>query len=196
MQFTRWYDDALGHGQLQPDAMIVASSTPDGRPSVRMVLLRGVDDRGFCFYTNFESRKGRELDANPHAAIVFHWPEVLRQVRATGAVERVSDVEADAYWFARSTCESRERVGIGAERRRRRPAPSSRRASSDVEARFADGDVPRPPGWGGYRVVPDDLEFWQHRDDRLHDRLRYSRATTAPGASTAFSPDGRGATAL
>ncbi len=101
VQFSRWYDDALRHGQLQPDAMIVASSTPDACPSVRMVLLRGVDDRGFCFYTNFESRKGRELDANPHAALAFHWPEVLRQVRATGTVERVSDADADAYWYAR-----------------------------------------------------------------------------------------------
>ena len=84
VQFSRWYDDAVEHGQLQPDAMIVATSTPDGHPSVRMVLLRGVDDRGFCFFTNFDSRKGRELDANPHAAIAFHWPEVLRQVRADG----------------------------------------------------------------------------------------------------------------
>jgi pyridoxamine 5'-phosphate oxidase len=174
VQFTRWYDDALGHGQLQPDAMIVASSTPDACPSVRMVLLRGVDDRGFCFYTNFESRKGRELDANPHAAIAFHWPEVLRQVRATGAVERVSDAEADAYWFARPRASrvsawasaQSDVVAIRAELETR---------VREVEARFADGDVPRPPGWGGYRVVPDDLEFWQHRDDRLHDRLRYSR---------------------
>ncbi len=86
VQFSRWYDDALEHGQLQPDAMVVASSTADGHPSARMVLLRGVDARGFCFYTNFDSRKGRELDANPHAAIAFHWPEVLRQVRATGSV--------------------------------------------------------------------------------------------------------------
>ena len=88
--FRAWYDDAVQHGALQPDAMIVATATADARPSARAVLLRGVDERGFCFFTNFESRKGRELDANPHAAIVFHWPEVLRQVRATGRVERVS----------------------------------------------------------------------------------------------------------
>ena len=101
VQFSRWYDDALEHGQLQPDAMVVASSTADGHPSARMVLLRGVDARGFCFYTNFDSRKGRELDANPRAAIAFHWPEVLRQVRATGSVVRVSDTESDRYWYAR-----------------------------------------------------------------------------------------------
>ena len=174
VQFTRWYDDALGHGQLQPDAMIVASSTPDACPSVRMVLLRGVDDRGFCFYTNFESRKGRELDANPHAAIAFHWPEVLRQVRATGAVERVSDAEADAYWFARPRA-SRVSAWASAQSDVVETRAELETRVRDVEARFADGDVPRPPGWGGYRVVPDDLEFWQHRDDRLHDRLRYSR---------------------
>ena len=174
VQFTRWYDDALGHGQLQPDAMIVASSTPDACPSVRMVLLRGVDDRGFCFYTNFESRKGRELDANPHAAIAFHWPEVLRQVRATGAVERVSDAEADAYWFARPRA-SRVSAWASAQSDVVETRAELETRVRDVEARFADGDVPRPPGWGGYRLVPDDLEFWQHRDDRLHDRLRYRR---------------------
>jgi pyridoxamine 5'-phosphate oxidase len=174
VQFSLWYDDALAHGQLQPDAMIVASSTVDARPSVRMVLLRGVDPRGFCFYTNFESRKGRELDANPHAAIAFHWPEVLRQVRAAGAVERVDDADADAYWYARprASCISAwasaqsELVATRAELEAR---------VAELEARFGDEEVPRPPGWGGYRVVPDDLEFWQHRDDRLHDRLRYTR---------------------
>ena len=97
-QFQRWYDDAEARGVLAPDAMIVASATPDGRPSARVVLLRGLDERGFAFYTNFESRKGRELDANPHAAILFHWPEVHRQVRATGRVERVSQAESEAYW--------------------------------------------------------------------------------------------------
>src|SRR5262249_14571409 len=101
VQFHRWYDDAQTHGQLQADAMVVATSTADGRPSARMVLLRGVDARGLCFYTNFDSRKGHELSANPYAAIALHWPEVLRQVRATGPVERVSDAEADAYWNAR-----------------------------------------------------------------------------------------------
>ena len=175
VQFARWYDDAYAHGQLQPDAMIVASSTPDGRPSVRMVLLRGVDQRGFCFYTNFASRKGRELDTNPHAAIAFHWPEVLRQVRATGAVERVADAESDAYWYARPRA---SRISAWASEQSDVVATRAELEArvTELELRFADGDVPRPEGWGGYRVVPAELEFWQHRDDRLHDRLLYARA--------------------
>jgi len=178
VQFSRWYDDAVEHGQLQPDAMIVASTTPVGRPSVRMVLLRGVDDRGFCFYTNFTSRKARELDANPHAAIAFHWPEVLRQVRATGTVERVSDAESDAYWFARPRASRLSAWGsVQSEVIASRRALEARVA--ELEARFSDGDVPRPPTWGGYRVLPDEIEFWQHRDDRLHDRLRYTRLADA-----------------
>jgi pyridoxamine 5'-phosphate oxidase len=174
VQFARWYDDAVEHGELQPDAMIVASSTPDAVPSVRMVLLRGVDERGFCFFTNYDSRKGRELDANPRAAIAFHWPEVLRQVRATGTVERVDDTESDAYWNNRprasrvsAWASEQSEVAVSREELEARAA--------EFEARFAGGDVARPPGWGGYRVIPDDVEFWQHRDDRLHDRLRYAR---------------------
>ena len=175
VQFSHWYDDALAHGQLQPDAMIVASTTRDGHPSVRLVLLRGVDTRGFCFYTSFESRKGRELDANPHAAIAFHWPEVLRQVRATGRVERVSDAEADAYWYARPRA---SRVSAWASRQSETVATRAEIEArvADIERQFADQEVSRPAGWGGYRVVPVEIEFWQHRDDRLHDRLRYTRA--------------------
>jgi pyridoxamine 5'-phosphate oxidase len=175
VQFERWYDDAAEHGQLQPDAMIVATSTPDGLPSVRMVLLRGVDERGFCFFTNFESRKGRELDANPHAAIAFHWPEVLRQVRATGAVERVSDDEADAYWYSRPR-PSRVSAWASAQSEVAVSREALEAAVADIEARFEGEDVPRPANWGGYRLVPSEIEFWQHRDDRLHDRLRYTRA--------------------
>ena len=174
VQFSRWYDDAVEHDQLQPDAMIVATSTPDAHPSVRLVLLRGVDERGFCFFTNFGSRKGRELDANPHAAIVFHWPEVLRQVRATGEVERVSDGEADAYWYSRPR-PSRVSVWASAQSEVAVSREALEAAVAEVEARFGDGDVPRPADWGGYRLVPTEIEFWQHRDDRLHDRLRYTR---------------------
>jgi pyridoxamine 5'-phosphate oxidase len=176
VQFERWYDDAVEHGQLQPDAMIVATSTPDGLPSVRMVLLRGVDERGFCFFTNFESRKGRELDANPRAAIAFHWPEVLRQVRATGAVERVGDDEADAYWYARPR-PSRVSAWASAQSEVATSRQALEARVAELEARFDGGDVPRPANWGGYRLVPTEIELWQHRDDRLHDRLRYRRAT-------------------
>jgi pyridoxamine 5'-phosphate oxidase len=175
VQFRRWYDDAVAHGQLQADAMVVASSTSDGRPSARMVLLRGVDHRGFCFFTNEASRKGRELRANPRAAIVFHWPEVLRQVRATGVVERIAADASDAYWHARPRASQVSAwASAQSEEIASRAALESRVA--EVESRFGGGDVPRPGGWGGFRVVATELEFWQHRDDRLHDRLVYVRS--------------------
>jgi len=172
-QFGRWYDDAVEHGQLQPDAMIVATSTPDGLPSVRLVLLRGVDERGFCFFTNFESRKGRELSVNPQAAIAFHWPEVLRQVRATGAVELVDDDAADAYWYARPRA-SRVSAWASAQSAVADSREALEARVAEIEARFDGAEVPRPANWGGYRVVAEEIEFWQHRDDRLHDRLRYT----------------------
>lgn len=174
VQFQRWYDDAQVHGQVQPDAMVVATATPDGRPSARMVLVRGVDARGFCFYTNFDSRKGRELATNPHAAIAFHWPEVLRQVRATGAVERVGDDESDVYWFSRPRA-SRISAWASAQSDEIASREALEARVADLEVRFADGEVPRPGGWGGFRVVPDEIELWQHRDDRLHDRFVYTR---------------------
>lgn len=173
-QFRRWYDDAVAHDQLQPDAMVVATSTSDGHPSARAVLLRGFDERGFCFFTNLASRKGRELTANPRAALVFHWPEVLRQVRITGAVELVADAESDAYWRARPRA-SRISGWASAQSEPIEGRGALEAQVVDVEQRFAGDDVARPVGWGGYRVVPREIEFWQHRDDRLHDRLVYTR---------------------
>jgi pyridoxamine 5'-phosphate oxidase len=176
VQFQRWYDDAVAQQVLDPDAMVVATATPQGVPSARAVLLRGFDARGFAFYTSFESRKGRELGANPHAAVLFHWRELHRQVRATGAVDRVSRDDAERYWFNRPRA---SRISAWASAQ---SEPIASRAELDacareVEQRFGDEDVPLPPFWGGYRVAPDEFEFWQHRDDRLHDRLRYRRAS-------------------
>lgn len=174
VQFQHWYDDAIARHGVDVDAMIVATATPQGLPSARAVLLRGFDQRGFAFFTSVESRKGREIDANPRAAVLFHWREVQRQVRATGSVERVAREESERYWFNRprssriSAWASEQSQPIGSR------AELDARAT-EVEARFADADVPLPPFWGGYRVVPDEFEFWQHREDRLHDRLRYRR---------------------
>jgi pyridoxamine 5'-phosphate oxidase len=140
-----------------------------------MVLLRGVDDRGFWFFTNFESRKGIELAANPHVAIALHWPEVLRQVRATGRAERLTDADSDAYWYARPRA-SRVSAWASAQSRPIASREQLEAQARDVEARFGETEVLRPEGWGGYRVVPDGIEFWQHRDDRLHDRFEYRRS--------------------
>jgi pyridoxamine 5'-phosphate oxidase len=173
-QFQRWLDDAVAATAPEPNAMTVATADADGAPSARTVLLRGVDERGFCFYTNFDSRKGRELAANGHVAIALHWPEVLRQVRAAGVVERVADDESDAYWFARPRS-SRISAWASAQSDEIADREELEARVADLEVRFADGDVPRPHNWGGFRVVPAEIEFWQHRDDRLHDRFVYAR---------------------
>jgi pyridoxamine 5'-phosphate oxidase len=174
VEFRRWYEHAATHGTAEPDAMVVATAAPDGRPSARVVLLRGVDQLGFRFYSSRDSAKGRELAANPVAALVFHWPEVHRQVRVSGRVEAVADAEADIYWANRPRA---SRLSAWASEQ---SAPIGGRAElearvAEVAARFPLPDVPRPPFWGGYLVVPHEIELWQHRDDRLHDRLVYRR---------------------
>jgi pyridoxamine 5'-phosphate oxidase len=158
----------------QAEAMTLATADGESRPSARQVLLRGLDPRGLVFFTNRTSRKARELAANPNAALVFHWWELGRQVRIEGGVEVVSDEESDSYW------RTRPRPSQIAAWASPQSQPIADRNALDrlyaAEGARFEGDVPRPPFWGGYRVVPEAMELWQHRDDRLHDRVRYRRA--------------------
>jgi pyridoxamine 5'-phosphate oxidase len=170
----RWLDEAESHGIRLPNAIALATSAADGRPSVRHVLLRGVDDGGFVFYTNHGSRKGIELAENPRAAFSMYWRELDRQVSVTGDVERVSDEESDAYFATRPR---EARLGAWASRQSSELSYRTELLERyrDFEVRYPGEDVPRPPFWGGYRIRPLSVEFWQGRLHRLHDRFRYAR---------------------
>ena len=174
-QFRAWLADARDAGIYEPEGMTVSTVDADGRPASRYVLLRGLDERGYCFYTNYDSAKGRALAANPHAALTFGWLEIHRSVRVEGTVERLSAAESDAYFAARPRA-----ARISAWASPQSEVISSReeleRAVAAVEQRFADTEIPRPPHWGGFLVRPERIELWQGRSGRLHDRLRYERA--------------------
>ena len=169
-----WLDEATAAGFVEPSAMTLATATPDGRPSARLVLLRGLGPDGLVFYTNYESRKGEELDANPRAAAVFYWGSLARQVRVEGGVTRLGSADSDRYFAQRP-------------RGHQLSAWASRQSSvvpnreflegrvREAERRFAGGAVPRPPHWGGFRLVPERFEFWEGRPDRMHDRTVYLR---------------------
>lgn len=172
-QFRNWYSEASAALDV-PEAMALATATPEGAPSLRMVLLKGFDERGLLFYSHYTSRKGRELGANPQAALLFHWRPLGRQVRVEGRIERVSAEESDAYFATRP-----RDAQVGALASRQSDPLASRTELYDrlaeLERDLGGGKVPRPPTWGGFLLAPAAWEFWQHRDSRLHDRFRYER---------------------
>jgi pyridoxamine 5'-phosphate oxidase len=171
-QFTRWFEQARAT-EADPTAMTLATATPDGHPSARMVLLKGFDGRGFVFYTNYGSRKAGDIDGTHRAALLFYWPSLERQVRVEGTASRVADAESDAY-FASRPLESRWSAHASPQSRAIDSREWLEAAVARVREQFGDA-VPRPAGWGGFRVSPDAFEFWQGRENRLHDRLAYVR---------------------
>ena len=187
VQFRAWFAQALAADPTDANAMTLASADREGRPSARIVLLKGVDERGFVFFTNYESRKGRDLAENPQAALVFFWPLLDRQVRVEGRVERTSREESAAYFKSRPL---RARVGAWVSRQSR-VLPGREELEREVaqaEERFADGEVPLPDFWGGFRLVPAVVELWQGRPSRLHDRFRYERAAAGGWRVERLSP--------
>ena len=187
-QFTIWYDEAVAAGLPEPEAMTLSTATLEGQPSARIVLLRGYDERGFCFFSNYSSQKGQELAANPYAAVTFHWVELERQVRIAGRVEKVTEAESDAYFQSRP---SQSRIGAWSSPQSN--VISSRDALEEMFEKYQEQyldetAIPRPEHWGGYRVIPERIEFWQGRPNRLHDRLRFIRIDQGPWTLQRLAP--------
>lgn len=172
-QFTRWWNDALASEIIEVNAMTLATSTKQGKPSARIVLLKGFDEKGFVFFTNYESKKGKTLDENPQAALIFFWKEIERQIRIEGVTEKISAAESDAYFFSRP-----EGSRIGAWASPQSKIIKNREVLEENAKRFSKefkNSIPRPPYWGGCRVMPELIEFWQGRSNRLHDRIQYTK---------------------
>ena len=187
VQFKEWFDQALSADILEPNAMMVATTTTQGNPSARMVLLKDFDERGFVFYTNYNSQKAQELAENPQAALVFWWAELQRQVRICGWVEKVSDEESDKYFYSRPFS---SRLGAWASNQSEviENREILEQQLEGLQKEYYNKDVPRPPHWGGIRVIPAEIEFWQGRSSRLHDRLVYRKVEDGSWKIERLSP--------
>lgn len=187
VQFKTWFHQALAAQLLEPNAMTLATATPDGKPSARIVLLKDFDERGFVFYTNYTSQKGQELIANPQASLVFWWGALERQIRISGRMEKVSDAESDEYFYSRPL---NSRLGAWASEQSQ-VIPSREvleQRFEELKHKYENQEIPRPPHWGGFRVIPCEIEFWQGRPSRLHDRLNYQRQEDGSWKMERLSP--------
>ena len=185
--FRRWFEQAVAAGLHEPNAFALATATPEGSPSVRLVLLKLLDARGFTFFTNFDSRKGNEMAANPAVALVFPWHALERQVRVKGMVEVVTPEESDSY-FATRPLGSRLGAWASAQSREIPDRAFLEAQHAELMAKYPDGNVPRPANWGGYRVLPTVFEFWQGRPSRLHDRIQFTRQADGSWRRCRLSP--------
>lgn len=186
-QFTSWFEEALKSELLDANAMTLATASPGGEPAARIVLLKGADESGFVFYTNYDSAKGRDLAANPRASLLFYWSPLERQVRITGSVTRTSAEESEAYFHSRPV-ESQISAASSDQSRPVKDRSQLESRYAELAEKYKNSIVPRPAAWGGYRVTPERMEFWQGRKSRLHDRLLYTRQSDGSWTRSRLSP--------